>query len=171
MADLDFDGDARAAALDLSLADARFAPDVLEAEARRIVEAWAEAVDGEDKPLAELASGPVLQQLLYEGDESERTRVVVRGPRVKRITIVVLDATADPATMTIEVELGGKRYVQDRDTAAVLSGSKDEATVFTERWTLALDGPDEQPWRVVAVGDQLPTSVERAGVRSAADPG
>lgn len=171
VADLDFDGDARAAALDLSLADARFAPDVLEAEARRIVEAWAEAVDGEDKPLAELASGPALQQLLYEGDESERTRVVVRGPRVKRITIVVLDATADPATMTIEVELGGKRYVQDRDTAAVLSGSKDEATVFTERWTLALDGPDEQPWRVVAVGDQLPTSVERAGVRSAADPG
>ena len=31
LADLDFDGDARAHALDLSLADARFAPDVLEA--------------------------------------------------------------------------------------------------------------------------------------------
>ena len=48
VADLDFDGDARAAALDLSLADGRFAPDVLEVAARRAVAAWAEAVDGND---------------------------------------------------------------------------------------------------------------------------
>ena len=48
LAVVDFDGDARAQALDLSLADARFGPDVLEAAARRAVEAWAEAVDGED---------------------------------------------------------------------------------------------------------------------------
>jgi predicted lipid-binding transport protein (Tim44 family) len=150
LADLDFDGDARAAALDLSLADPRFTPDVLEAEVRRIVEAWAEAVDGEDTALARLASGPALHQLLYQGDESERTRVVVRGPRVKRITIAALEAKADPATMTVEVELGGRRYVEDRDTASVLSGSKTEAAVFTERWTLALDGPEAQPWRIVA---------------------
>jgi predicted lipid-binding transport protein (Tim44 family) len=150
LADLDFDGDARAAALDLSLADPRFAPDVLEAEVRRTVEAWAEAVDGDDTTLAELASGSALHQLLYEGDESGRTRVVVRGPRVKRIGITALDAKADPATMTVEVELGGRRYVENRDTAAVLSGSKSEATVFTERWTLALDGPEAHPWRIVA---------------------
>jgi predicted lipid-binding transport protein (Tim44 family) len=53
-----------------------------------------------------------------------------------------------PATMTVDVELGGSRYVEDRDTAAVLSGSKDGATTFTERWTLALDGPDDAPWRI-----------------------
>ena len=159
IADLDFDGDARAAALDLSLADPRFAPNVLEAEVRRIVEAWAEAVDGEDTALARLASGPALHQLLYEGDESARTRVVVRGPRVKRIAIVGLDAKADAATMTVEVELGGRRYVEDRDTAAVLSGSKSEPTTFTERWTLSLDGPEERPWRISAVGD----GVEHAG--------
>ena len=52
--------------------------------------------------------------------------------------------------MTIEVEVGRRRYVEDRDTAAVLSGSKSEATVFTERWTLALDGPESRPWRIVA---------------------
>jgi predicted lipid-binding transport protein (Tim44 family) len=150
LADLDFDGDARAAALDLSLADPRFTPDVLEAEVRRVVQAWAEAVDGEDTALARLASKPALHRLLYQGDGSERTRVVVRGPRVKRIAIVALDAKADPATMTVEVELGGKRYVEDRDTASVLSGSKTEAAVFTERWTLALDGPETQPWRIVA---------------------
>jgi predicted lipid-binding transport protein (Tim44 family) len=150
LADLDFEGDARAAALDLSLADPRFTPDVLEAEVRRIVEAWAEAVDGEDTALTRLASEPALRQLLYQGDESGRTRLVVRGPRVKRIAIAALDAKADPATMTVEVELGGRRYVEDRDTASVLSGSKSEAAVFTERWTLALDGSEAQPWRIVA---------------------
>jgi hypothetical protein len=39
LADLDFDGDARAQVNDLSLADGRFAPDVLEVAARRAVAA------------------------------------------------------------------------------------------------------------------------------------
>src|SRR6185503_10433795 len=51
LAVVSFEGTAREHALDLSLADARFAPDVLEAAARRAVAAWAEAVDGEDAPL------------------------------------------------------------------------------------------------------------------------
>ena len=121
VADLDFDGDARAEALDLSLADARFAPDVLEASARRAVEAWAEAVDGDDTELARLASTEALQQLLYH-DAAEKIRVVVREPRVQRIAIVALDASREPATMAIEVELQGQRYVEDRDTKAVMSG-------------------------------------------------
>ena len=41
VADLQFDGDAHSAANDLSLADGRFAPDVLEIAARRAVQAWA----------------------------------------------------------------------------------------------------------------------------------
>jgi predicted lipid-binding transport protein (Tim44 family) len=56
-----------------------------------------------------------------------------------------------PATMTVEVELGGRRYVENRDTAAVVSGSKESATTFTERWTLALDGPADAPWRIVGI--------------------
>jgi len=44
---------------------------------------------------------------------------------------------------------GGNRYVEDRDTTTVVSGSKDSATTFTERWTLALDGPDDAPWRLI----------------------
>ena len=51
LVDVDFDGDARAAALDLSVVDGRFAPAVLEAAARRAVAAWAEAVDGDDAAL------------------------------------------------------------------------------------------------------------------------
>ena len=149
LAELDFPADARAHALDLSLADARFAPDVLEAAARRAVAAWTEAVDGEDKPLQAVASEDAVNELLYPGDPSRKTRLVVRGPRIRQIRIAELDAGSDPATMTIVVEVGGRRYREDRDTAAVVSGSKDSPTTFTERWQLALDGPDTAPWRLV----------------------
>jgi len=149
LAEVEFEGDARARALDLSVADARFGPDVLEAAARRAVGAWAEAVDGEDEPLERVASPAAAAELLYGGDATRKTRLVVRGPRVKRIQIAAVQVEREPATMTIDVELGGRRYVEDRDTAAVVSGSQDSATTFTERWTLALDGPEDAPWRIV----------------------
>jgi predicted lipid-binding transport protein (Tim44 family) len=148
LVEVDFDGDARARALDLSLADARFAPDVLEAAARRVVAAWAEAVDGSDSALAEVAAPEAIAELLYGGDESWKTRLVVRGPGVRRIHIAAVDVESEPATMTVEVELAGRRYVEDRDTAAVLSGSKDRATSWMEPWTLELDGPAETPWKL-----------------------
>ncbi|MBV9050355.1 MAG: TIM44-like domain-containing protein [Solirubrobacterales bacterium] len=151
VADLDFDGDGRAAALDLSLADGRFAPDVLEVAARRAVAAWAEAVDGDNRPLLGLSHPDAARELLHPGDPSERTRLVVRGLDVRHISIVSLDPASEPATMTIDVELAGRRYLEDRDTAAVVAGSQSRAITFSERWTLALDGPDDQPWRIVAV--------------------
>ena len=77
---------------------------------------------------------------------------MVRGPGVKRIRVVAVDVQSEPATMTVDVELGGRRYVEDRDTAAVLSGSKDRQTAFAERWTLALAGPDDAPWQLMATG-------------------
>ena len=54
--------------------------------------------------------------------------------------------------MTIEVELEGQRYIEDRDTKALISGSRDDATAFTERWTLSLDGEDSSPWLITGVG-------------------
>jgi len=152
VADLDFAGDAHAAALDLSLADGRFAPDVLEITARRAAKAWAEAVDGDDARLYSIAHGQAVKDLLHPGDPSGRTRVVVRGPEVRKLRITRLDAGAQPPTMTIEVELHGRRYIEDRDTAAVLSGSQSRATTFKERWTFALDGDARQPWLLSAVG-------------------
>jgi predicted lipid-binding transport protein (Tim44 family) len=149
LAEVAFDGDARARALDLSVADGRFAPDVLEAAARRAVGAWAEAVDGDDAALQRVASADAVAELLYGGDASRKTRLVVRGPRVKRIQIAAVQVEQVPATMTVDLELGGSRYVEDRDTASVLSGSKERATTFTERWRLALDGPKDAPWRIV----------------------
>lgn len=151
LADLDFQGDARAAALDLSLADGRFAPDVLEVAARRAVAAWAQAVDGEDGTLLALASPQAAHQLLHPSDRSERTRLVVRGLRINQIRIERLDAAVKPPTMTLEVRLTGRRYIEDRDTTAVVAGSQSHATSFTERWTLALDGAAGQPWQIIAV--------------------
>lgn len=149
IADLDFDGDARAAALDLSLADARFAPDVLEVAVRRAVAGWAEAIDGEDAPLLSVAASDVAGEMLHPGDPSGKTRLVVRGPRVRAMRITKLDAATEPARMAVEVDVSGRRYVEDRDTAAVVSGNKGAEATFTERWTLAIDGPAENPWRIV----------------------
>ncbi len=149
LAVVEFDGTAREQALDLSLADARFAPDVLEAAARRAVAAWAEAVDGDDAALEAVASPDAVQELLYGGDASRKTRVVVRGPRVKHIRIATVDVVHEPATMTIEAQLGGRLYVEDRDTAAVLGGSMERPVTFSERWRLALAGERSVPWRIV----------------------
>jgi hypothetical protein len=155
VADLDFEGDARAASLDLSLADGRFAPDVLEVAARRAVAAWAEAVDGRDKPLLDIAGSAAAHELLHPGDPSKRTRLVVRAPRIKHITITALDPASDPPTMSIEVALEGRRYIEDRATAAVVAGSQTRSTSFTEHWTLALTSDARQPWRIVRVASPL----------------
>jgi predicted lipid-binding transport protein (Tim44 family) len=155
VADLQFDGDGRAAALDLSLADGRFAPDVLEVAARRAVAAWADAVDGSDAGLKAIAHPEAASQLLHPGDSSGGTRLVVRGPRVKQIRIVALDAGATPPTMTIEVDVIGRRYIENRRTGEVLAGNQSRDASFTEHWTFALDGPAEQPWRIAATGAPL----------------
>jgi predicted lipid-binding transport protein (Tim44 family) len=155
VADLQYEGDAHAAAMDLSLADGRFAPDVLEVAARRAVSAWAQAVDGADALLDGIATPAAKRELLYAGDTSGAVRMVVRGPVVNRIRIVNLDAGAEPPTMTVEVDLTGRRYVENRDTAAVVAGSRTRKTSFTERWTLSLTGDEAQPWRITAVGDPV----------------
>jgi predicted lipid-binding transport protein (Tim44 family) len=146
LVDVDYAGDGRAQALDLSVVDGRFAPAVLEAAARRAVEAWAEAVDGADDALERAATPEAAHALLYP--RGENTRLVVRGPRLQALRIVALEP--EPPTFTVEAELSGRRYLEDRDTAAVLEGSKDRATTFTERWTLALGDDPATPWRIVA---------------------
>jgi predicted lipid-binding transport protein (Tim44 family) len=152
VADLNFEGDARAAANDLSLADGRFAPDVLEIAARRAVAAWAEAIDGDDDALEAIADEAVVRELLHPGDPSEKTRLVIRGPAAEEIRITGLDAQADPPTMSLELRLAGCRYIENRDTTEVVSGSASHRRRFSEHWTMGLTGDKEQPWRIVAVG-------------------
>jgi hypothetical protein len=126
------------------------------------VSGWTEAVDGEDDPLLALATPEAAHDLLYPGRGSgEKRRLVVRGPRVRALRIVALDAAADPPTMTVEVDVSGRRYVQDRDTAAVVSGSAEREARFTERWLMGLNGDDRNPWRIVDA-----TAPKRSGARS-----
>jgi predicted lipid-binding transport protein (Tim44 family) len=164
VAPVDFAGDARGAALDLSVADGRFAPELLEAEVRRAVAAWAEAVDGGDGALHALARADVVDQLLYPGDRTRTRRLVVRGPRVRALRITELHPKARPPTMTVELEVEGRRYVQNRDTAAIVSGDPDRSKTFIERWTLALEGDDAHPWRIVrARRPSTPAAHARSG--------
>jgi predicted lipid-binding transport protein (Tim44 family) len=146
----EFADGARSAALDLSLVDGRFAPDLLAAEVRRAVAAWASAVDGSRGELATLASPHALSDLLHPGDPSGQTRVVVRGPEVRALRIVGLDAQISPAEMIVELDVHGSRYIEDRDTTEVVSGSQHSPTLFREHWRLALDGDDAHPWRIIA---------------------
>lgn len=156
LAAVEYAGGARAAALDLSLADGRFAPDVLEVAARRAVEAWARAVDGDMQALQAIATPGAIAELMHPDDPSGRRRVVVRGPRVRLIRIDDLDPHAQPPTLTLEVELSGRRYLQDRETTAVLAGSPTRDQRFTERWTLALGQDASEPWQLVRAAGAVP---------------
>ncbi len=106
---------------------------------------------------ASIATWEAADQLLHPGDPSHKTRVVVRGPNVKQIRVAGLDASATPPTMTVDVDIEGRRYLEDRDTAAVVSGSRSRATSFTEHWTFALTGDSLQPWRITRVGAPVAT--------------
>jgi hypothetical protein len=143
---VDMDGDARAAALDLSLVDGRYSPDVLEVAARRAMEAWAEAVDGDDAPLEAIADPAAVDALLYPGDPQRRTRVVVRGPRLERLRITGVG----DRTVRVAADVRGRRYREDRDTLALVEGSRDRDSAFTVTWTLGLLDDAETPWRIIA---------------------
>jgi predicted lipid-binding transport protein (Tim44 family) len=147
--DVEFDGTAHEQALDLSLADPRCAPDVLTIAARRAVEAWAEAVDGDDAALLAVATPQAVRELLHPGGEAGNARVVVRGPQLLRVAITALHAETEPVRMEVEVRLRGPRYVEDRDTAAVLEGDRNRVTTFTERWTFALDPGAATHWQLL----------------------
>ena len=75
---------------------------------------------------------------------------MVRGPRLEALRIAQIDADAQPPLMVVEADLRGRRYLEDRDTVAVLEGSKEREVAFTERWTLALGADAATPWRIVA---------------------
>ena len=149
LVDVSLAADARTQAMDLSLVDGRFAPDVLAAAARRAVAAWAQAVDGPDAALEAIASSEAIEQLLYPSADGQNARLVVRGPRIESITIERLAAEPAPAQMSVVLKVRGRRYLENRDTAAVIAGDRDREVKFSESWTLALDGSDDAPWRLV----------------------
>ena len=149
MVPLEFADNARMAALDLAQLDGRWAPDVLEAAARRAVAAWSEAVDGNRQPLIDIAGRHTAKELLYP-ESDRRSRLVIRGPRLEHLRIVHLEPAAKPPTMTVEATIAARRYVESRNTGAVLSGSKTREVTFAEQWDLFLTQRREIPWRIAS---------------------
>jgi hypothetical protein len=149
-----FSGPARAAALDLSLVDGRFAPDVLATAVGEVVEAWAAAIDGPDDGLAERTSPGTLRTLLYP-TPTERARLVIRGLEVRSSTITAV-APGPPPEVRLLLEVDGVQYVEDRDTTEVLAGSKRRRGTTRQEWTLRLSDDPRRPWLVVAADGVVP---------------
>jgi predicted lipid-binding transport protein (Tim44 family) len=146
-----FSGTARAAALDLSLVDGRFAPDVLATAVGEVVDAWVQAIDGPDGPLAALTTPEALQGLLYP-TASGHDRLVIRGVEVREMTIVAVTPGAPPE-VRLQLDIAGVQYVEDRDTTEILAGSKRRRSTTRQVWTLRLTDDPVRPWVVVhAVG-------------------
>lgn len=156
LADLHFEGSALTEARDMSLVDRRFDPNVIEASARRVVAAWAEAVDGADAALLDVADPEAVLEMLHPGDPSGRTRLVVRGPAVRSITIDSVDPTQTPARMGVSADIAGVWFIEDRDTVDVVSGDKDRAREFRQSWQLVLTESADVPWKVVSAGMPAP---------------
>lgn len=141
-----FSHDARAAALDLSLIDDRFSPDVLTVAVEAVVHAWTEAVDGDDAALRRRAAPGAVDVLLYDGDATRTVRTVVRGLEVETVTIEWLDGHRSPPAMAVVVAYRGARYREHRWTQEVTDGSRDRVVSRHECWTLALTDDSEVPW-------------------------
>ena len=149
-----FSGSARAAALDLSLVDGRFAPDVLATAVGEVVEAWAEAIDGSDAPLAARTTPQALRTLLYP-TAFHRDRLVIRGAEVEATTIAAVTRGSVPE-VRVQLDVTGVQYVEDRDTTEVLAGSKRRRMTTRQLWTLQLSDDPRRPWLVVDAAGVIP---------------
>ncbi len=144
--DVDFDDDAELQARDLALVDGRIDPDVITVSVRRLVTAWAEAIDGDDGPMLEIAPRMVVDEILQPAGPS--SRLVVRGPRVREVVVRKI-LPEKPVCVIVDVRMEGVRYVEDRDTTVVISGDPRRRVAFVERFVLRLSDDDPTvPWRV-----------------------
>ena len=92
----------------------------------------------------------MVNELLYHGDSTGRTRVVVRGPVLKGLHVLSLDTRALPPRVAVSADVEGARYIEDRDTTTVLQGDPKHRQPFTLRLDLALGDDPRNPWRLVA---------------------
>ncbi|MEV4421443.1 TIM44-like domain-containing protein [Patulibacter sp. NPDC049589] len=140
--------DARVVAMDLALVDDRFSPDVLTAAVRAAVGAWTTAIDGSDTALERAATPEAMQRLLYGGDD--RIRTVVRGPRIDEVVIDRVDGSTAPPRIEVSVRHHARWYREDRDTQAVVEGSRTKEQARVEHWVFRLDDDAERPWLLVS---------------------
>jgi len=125
--------------------------DVLGTAVGEVVDAWVQAIDGPDDPLAACTTPEALRALLYP-TASGRDRLVIRGVDVKSMTIVAVTPGTLPE-VRLQLDVVGVQYVEDRDTTEIMAGSKRRRSRTQQDWTLRLSDDPRRPWVVVdAVG-------------------
>ena len=140
------DDAARLAALDLSLVDGRFAPEVLVSEVGYAVDAWVAGIDGDRAALEQIAGAEPIADLLYP--DGPGTRYVVRGLQVEDVRIVEVASERVPPAITVEVRATGIAYTEDRSTLIVVRGDRARRRGLSERWRMELSGGATHPWQI-----------------------
>jgi hypothetical protein len=118
---------AHAAALDLSQVDARFGVDVIESCVRRILGGWEAATNGQPGALDGLAQPRAAHQVL---SQPRGWPSVIREPQLRKLTLIEVDASASPSTITF---LGSVRAHPDIWHLDIC-------------WRLRLGDDPQQPW-------------------------
>lgn len=134
---------------DLSVADDRFDPALVETALGHIVEAWERSSDGSDAPLLAVATGAGAHALSFPRTGHGRRRV--RDARLKRWAVTGLDARATPPTVTVDVRVRAAAWTD----ADVRAGDDRETRRLDLVWTLQLDEAthDHPRWRLAGSAD------------------
>lgn len=144
--------------LDLSVADGRFSPTLIEATLRHLIEAWETASGGSERPLRELASRRGAESLLHPG--GRRMRRVIQDASLERWEVVEIDADHKPSTLVIGLVIDGKWR---DETLGRRAARTDEFSGIHLSWRLELfQGTDHGPqWRLASSGPHFNSLANR----------
>ena len=99
--------------LDLSVADGRFAPALIEAALTQIIDAWQQATIGSIDSLQQRVAMPVVGQLLGPFGSDPPMRLLLRDARLRQWhPVAVLTATGNPQ-IEVAVTVSAVRYLTD----------------------------------------------------------
>lgn len=134
---------------DLSVADDRFDPLLIEAAVTHIVEAWEHSSDGSDAPLLAVATGAGVHALSFPTAGTGRRRV--RDARLQRWEATRLDVAAEPPQVDVRVRVKAASWTDGQADA----GDDRHPQRFDLVWTLVLDeATHEHPrWRLMHSAD------------------
>jgi len=128
----------------LAILDDHFAPELLEATLRRVVEGWEELTYGSQRPLEKVAAGTAVQALMYGG--GGRGRHFIRDAEL--LSWEALDvSTSGTPELRLRVEIKGEISTDGRPTAG--GGRRRKHTLI---WTLRLfrAAGGDTAWRLVS---------------------
>jgi hypothetical protein len=135
--------------LDLSAADDRFSPLLLDATLKHAMEAW-EACDSSQDPLLAVATKDATESLLHSPLTGDRR--FIKDPRLKPCRLIRLDASSDPPCVVIAVNVDAAMYLNH---GLVVSGSDRDVRHLRLVWTLGLEQDTEHGarWRLLTSQD------------------